>query len=69
MSRFLLAQVQLFMVSRRFTPRVHTCLDSRDWAEWPRKFDVLTTLLTDNLLALNRERDEMKDASHTPTLD
>ena len=38
-------------------------------AKFDAKFDALNKLLTDNLLALNRDIGELKGASHTHTPD
>ena len=38
-------------------------------AKFDAKFDALNKLLTDNLLALNREIGELKSAAHTHTPD
>ena len=38
-------------------------------AKFDAKFDALNKLLTDNLLALNREIGELKGAAHTHTPD
>ena len=38
-------------------------------AKFDAKFDALNTLLTDNLLALNRDIGELKGAAHTHTSD
>ena len=38
-------------------------------AKFDAKFDALNKLLTDNLLALNREIGELRGASHTHTPD
>ena len=44
--------------------RLNSRIDTLD-----AKFDALNKLLTDNLLALNREIAELKGASHAHTLD
>ena len=48
--------------------RLNSRIDTLD-AKFDAKFDALNKLLTDNLLALNREIGELKGASHTHTSD
>ncbi len=48
--------------------RLNSRIDTLD-AKFDAKFDALNKLLTDNLLALNREIGELKGASHTHTPD
>ena len=55
--------------------RLNTRIDTLDAkigqidAKFDAKFDALNKLLTDNLLALNRDIGELKGASHTHTPD
>ena len=46
--------------------RLNSRIDTLD-AKFDTKFDALNKLLTDNLLALNRDIGELKGASHTHT--
>lgn len=46
--------------------RLNSRIDTLD-AKFDAKFDALNKLLTDNLLALNRDIGELKGASHTHT--
>ena len=48
--------------------RLNSRIDTLD-AKFDAKFDALNKLLTDNLLALNREIGELKGAAHTHTPD
>ena len=48
--------------------RLNSRIDTLD-AKFDAKFDALNKLLTDNLLALNRDIGELKGASHTHTPD
>lgn len=48
--------------------QLNSRIDTLD-AKFEVKFDALNKLLTDNLLALNREIGELKGAAHTHTPD
>ena len=68
---FLAVLVALGAMWWRLNSRIDT-LDAKIGqidAKFDTKFDALNKLLTDNLLALNREIGELKGASHTHTPD
>ena len=48
--------------------RLNSRIDTLD-AKFDAKFDTINKLLTDNLLALNRDIGELKGAAHTHTPD